>query len=121
MNFFKYYIGRAHFTGGITGLRYASIQSWYRFLKIYRMQRARGSRSGFFAGWHSEDEAAKTHDGWSAPNPVAAGIPEDQVQADIIKSLPSMHPLDATLPNENLGLVGNLLRYLSRLKTEPKL
>ena len=58
MNFFKYYIGRVHFTGGITGLRYASIQSWYRFLKIYRMQRARGSRSRFFAGWHRENEAA---------------------------------------------------------------
>ena len=121
MNFFKYYIGRVHFTGGITGLRYASIQSWYRFLKIYRMQRARGSRSRFFAGWHRENEAAKTRDGLSAPNPVAAGILEDQVQADFIKSLPSVHPLDPTLPNENFGLVENLLRHPSGLKAEPKL
>ena len=98
MNFFKYYIGRVHFTGGITGLRYASIQSWYRFLKIYRMQRARGSRSRFFAGWHRENEAAKTRDGLSAPNPVAAGTLEDQVQVDFIKSLPSVHPLDPLCP-----------------------
>ena len=121
MNFFKYYIGRVHFTGGITGLRYASIQSWYRFLKIYRMQRARGSRSRIFAGWHRENEAAKTREGLSAPNPVAAGILEDQVQVDFIKSLPSVHPLDPTLPNENFGLVENLLRHPSGLKAEPKL
>ena len=56
MNFFKYYIGRVHFTGGITGLRYASIQSWYRFLKIYRMRRARGSWPPSSAGWQRENE-----------------------------------------------------------------
>jgi glycosyltransferase involved in cell wall biosynthesis len=37
MNFFKYYIVRRHCMGGFTGLRYASIQAWYRFLKIYRI------------------------------------------------------------------------------------
>lgn len=41
MNFLKYYITRRHFTGGIMGLRYAAIQSWYRFLKIYRVWRER--------------------------------------------------------------------------------
>ena len=41
MNFLKYYITRRHFTGGVMGLRYAAIQSWYRFLKIYRVWRER--------------------------------------------------------------------------------
>jgi glycosyltransferase involved in cell wall biosynthesis len=41
VSFLKYYVGRRHFTGGMAGLRYASIQSWYRFLKICRMRHAR--------------------------------------------------------------------------------
>ena len=40
MNFFKYYVIRRHFTGGLRGLRYASIQAGFRFLKIYRIWRA---------------------------------------------------------------------------------
>jgi glycosyltransferase involved in cell wall biosynthesis len=39
MNFFKYYIVRRHFTGGVKGLRFAVIQATYRFLKIYRIWR----------------------------------------------------------------------------------
>ncbi|MFA5958100.1 glycosyltransferase family 2 protein [Hyphomicrobium sp.] len=39
MNFFKYYIVRRHVMGGPKGLRYASIQARYRFLKIYRIWR----------------------------------------------------------------------------------
>lgn len=101
MNFFKYYIGRVHFTGGMTGLRYAAIQSWYRYLKIYRMQRARGSRPRFFAGWRREHEAAKTHDGLNPADPMAAGIQEGQEQADFIQRLPSVHLLNPTSPNEN--------------------
>jgi hypothetical protein len=42
MHFFKYYIIRRHFMGGLDGLRYAQIQSWYRFLRIYRMIRVSG-------------------------------------------------------------------------------
>jgi len=42
MHFFKYYIVRRHFTGGLTGLRYAQLLSWYRFLRIYRMIRSSG-------------------------------------------------------------------------------
>lgn len=45
MNFFKYYIIRRHCMGGFTGLRYASIQAWYRFLKIYRIWREAGYRT----------------------------------------------------------------------------
>jgi glycosyltransferase involved in cell wall biosynthesis len=121
MNFFKYYIGRVHFTGGITGLRYAAIQSWYRYLKIYRMQRARGSWPRFFFGWQREHEAAKARDGLSPSDTKAAGILEDQVQVDLIPCLPSVHPLDAALPDENFGLVGNLLGQPSGLKIQPKL
>jgi glycosyltransferase involved in cell wall biosynthesis len=44
-NFFKYYIVRRHCMGGLTGLRYASIQAGYRFLKIYRMWRRSGEKS----------------------------------------------------------------------------
>lgn len=39
MHFFKYYVVRGHFTGGWTGLKYASLQSWYRFKKIQRLWR----------------------------------------------------------------------------------
>lgn len=42
MHFFKYYIVRRHITGGLRGLRYARLQGWYRFLRIYRMMRANG-------------------------------------------------------------------------------
>jgi glycosyltransferase involved in cell wall biosynthesis len=45
MNFFKYYIIRRHCMGGFTDLRYASIQAWYRFLKIYRIWREAGYRT----------------------------------------------------------------------------
>jgi glycosyltransferase involved in cell wall biosynthesis len=41
MNFLKYYLVRRHITGGVTGVRYASIQAWYRFLKIYRVWKKR--------------------------------------------------------------------------------
>lgn len=44
MNFFKYYVVRRHCMGGVTGLRYASIQAWYRFLKIYRIGGERRAR-----------------------------------------------------------------------------
>ena len=44
MNFFKYYVIRRHCMGGIKGLRYASIQASYRFLKIYRIWRATSRR-----------------------------------------------------------------------------
>lgn len=42
MNFFKYYFVRRHCMGGFKGLRYASIQARYRFLKIYRIWRTLG-------------------------------------------------------------------------------
>ena len=45
MNFFKYYVVRRHCLGGLRGLRYASIQASYRFLKIYRIWRAAKSRA----------------------------------------------------------------------------
>lgn len=37
MNFFKYYIVRHHFTGGLMGLRYALTHSSFRVLKVYRL------------------------------------------------------------------------------------
>lgn len=48
MNFFKYYVVRRHCMGGLTGLRYASIQAWFRFQKIYRICRtpSRKPRTG---------------------------------------------------------------------------
>jgi len=46
VNFFKYYIVRRHWTGGLTGLRYASIQASFRFLKIYRMWRLANAKAG---------------------------------------------------------------------------
>jgi hypothetical protein len=39
MHFFKYYIVRRHFTGGLRGLHYAYLQGKYRALRIYRMLR----------------------------------------------------------------------------------
>ncbi len=44
MNFFKYYFIRRHFMGGLKGLRYATIQARYRFLKVYRIWRLQGSK-----------------------------------------------------------------------------
>jgi glycosyltransferase involved in cell wall biosynthesis len=46
MNFFKYYIVRRHFTGGLKGLRFAVIQATYRFLKIYRIWRRGTAKVG---------------------------------------------------------------------------
>ena len=121
MNFFKYYIWRVHFTGGMTGLRYAAIQSWYRYLKIYRMQRARVSSPRFAAGWHGETDAVNTRDDEVRRGPMSAAILEDQVQADVGQCMPSVHPLSPILPNENFAHVANLLGQPSRLKTAPKL
>jgi len=45
VNFFKYYINRRHFMGGLNGLRYSWIQADYRLLKIFHMWRERTSRS----------------------------------------------------------------------------
>ncbi len=45
MNFIKYYLIRRHCTGGLTGLRYASIQASFRFLKIYRIWRSGSLRT----------------------------------------------------------------------------
>ena len=39
MNFYKYYVIRRHITGGMMGLRYAVIQSWFRAIKVYRLWR----------------------------------------------------------------------------------
>jgi hypothetical protein len=86
MNFFKYYIGRVHFTGGLTGLRYASIQSWYRFLKIYRM---RSTRKALSVDWHDENDAAKSDAGPSKLDSTAAGTLQDQGLATGIARLPS--------------------------------
>lgn len=36
MNFYKYYIVRRHFTGGIMGLRYATVLASFRVAKVYR-------------------------------------------------------------------------------------
>ncbi len=44
VNFFKYYIVRRHFTGGLAGLRYARIQASYRQLKVAHMWRNRASK-----------------------------------------------------------------------------
>ena len=40
VNFLKYYLGRRHFTGGLTGSVYASVYSWYRYLRVVRMWQA---------------------------------------------------------------------------------
>ncbi len=60
MNFFKYYLVRRHCMGGLKGLRYASIQACYRFLKIYRIWRLRGSKP------ESENPAETAH----SPDPL---------------------------------------------------
>jgi glycosyltransferase involved in cell wall biosynthesis len=43
LTFLKYYFVRGHFTGGLMGLRYASVHSWYRFLKVYRLLHLKSS------------------------------------------------------------------------------
>ena len=43
VNFFKYYVGRRHFMGGLNGLRYSWIQADYRLLKIFHMWHDRRS------------------------------------------------------------------------------
>ncbi len=42
-SFFKYYIGRGHFTGGWTGLGFAGITAYYRWQRILRMRGSKGS------------------------------------------------------------------------------
>jgi len=37
INFFKYYLGRRHFTGGLMGLKCASIISYYRLARVWRL------------------------------------------------------------------------------------
>ena len=60
MNFLKYYITRRHFTGGLMGLRYASIHSWYRFLKIYRVWRERTFGGRAFTVGQAPNERRET-------------------------------------------------------------
>jgi glycosyltransferase involved in cell wall biosynthesis len=59
MHFFKYYVVRRHFTGGVVGLRYAFLQAWYRFLKIYRLLLRRTLQ----APWPPEGPPAANTDG----------------------------------------------------------
>ena len=37
MSFVKYYLVRTHVTGGLMGFQYATILSFYRFVRIVRM------------------------------------------------------------------------------------
>ncbi|MEQ1669569.1 MAG: glycosyltransferase family 2 protein [Hyphomicrobium sp.] len=37
-NFLKYYLVRTHFTGGLTGLQFATITAFYRWVRIVRMK-----------------------------------------------------------------------------------
>ena len=60
MNFLKYYITRRHFTGGLMGLRYAAIHSWYRFLKIYRVWRERTFGAGALPAGPVPNEPSET-------------------------------------------------------------
>jgi hypothetical protein len=53
MHFFKYYIIRRHITGGLNGLRYASLQAGCRFLRIYRM---------IFTNWRAQIDTASLED-----------------------------------------------------------
>jgi glycosyltransferase involved in cell wall biosynthesis len=61
MHFFKYYFVRRHVTGGLNGLRYARLQGWYRFLRIYRMMRANG-RYDDYAVSDDSDELLRSCD-----------------------------------------------------------
>ncbi|RUO98004.1 glycosyltransferase family 2 protein [Hyphomicrobium sp.] len=56
VNFFKYYIGRRHCTGGLKGLRYAWISASYRYLKVAHMWRSRNSRVGPVAPTSQDEE-----------------------------------------------------------------
>jgi hypothetical protein len=59
MNFFKYYIGRHHFTGGLMGLRYALTHSSFRVLKVYRLWRKKGHpKSAPIETRHNNNEIA---------------------------------------------------------------
>jgi hypothetical protein len=53
MHFFKYYIIRRHITGGLNGLRYASLQAGCRFLRIYRMM---------FTSWRDQIDTPQSED-----------------------------------------------------------
>jgi len=53
MHFFKYYIIRRHVTGGLNGLRYASLQAGCRFLRIYRMM---------FTSWRDQIDMPQSED-----------------------------------------------------------
>lgn len=44
MNFFKYFVIRRHFTGGVSGVQYAWIQASYRLIKVSHMWRQRGEK-----------------------------------------------------------------------------
>ena len=44
-HFLKYYLARGHFTGGLTGLGFASITAYYRWQRILRM-RGNGNSTG---------------------------------------------------------------------------
>lgn len=39
-NFFKYYVVRTHFMGGMTGFQFAAITAFYRWVRIVRMKEA---------------------------------------------------------------------------------
>jgi hypothetical protein len=78
MNFLKYYITRRHFTGGVMGLRYAAIQSWYRFLKIYRVwrERIRRARVHCRAGMQAPNERRVT------ASPQDDGLPRNDGESN---------------------------------------
>jgi glycosyltransferase involved in cell wall biosynthesis len=69
VNFFKYYIGRRHFMGGMNGLRYSWVQADYRLLKIFHMWRDRNSRSRAEAGGIAEGH--EIVEGRTDPNTAA--------------------------------------------------
>jgi glycosyltransferase involved in cell wall biosynthesis len=69
VNFFKYYIGRRHFMGGMNGLRYSWVQADYRLLKIFHMWRDRNSKSRAEA-----DGIAEGHEIEGRTDPNAAAV-----------------------------------------------
>lgn len=64
LSFFKYYIWRTHIFGGLMGFQYAMIMSFYRFVRIVRMNAgATGKRDGSLntrRGVAASDGTAKT-------------------------------------------------------------
>jgi glycosyltransferase involved in cell wall biosynthesis len=50
LNFFKYYVGRRHITGGWKGLRYAWVVASYRHLKVVHMWRGHTSKASSTRG-----------------------------------------------------------------------